>query len=471
MSKPDAKILAKLQKAGSDLTRPHPVEFFLYFPSEASARSAAGQIQAGGFEVRVEQAGSGPAWLCKADKLMVPSLRVMTDLRGKFTKLADQLGGEYDGWGSQVVRGNGEPAATATTAVAAPADASAVTAQGKLAPAAAATAPPPHAPAHAAPQGAQRPPGIYPILVQVLAGPTKGMRHAFDFTPISFGREAGNAVIVGDPHVSRHHGELRFESGSWSLINLSPNGTTVGRRKVKNKPAYLHEGETVSVGGQDVFAVHLEPAAATTLPVSDDADEQAAAVLAPEAAVAMSKRKKLFIGIGVYLAAMVGLFIFFSTLAPRAMISQQLPPRWTPQQIADTLAAPMKVEQANPRLVQSELEQANELYPSAENSDRRLFQCYMHYRRALANSDRKQFENGLDNIRFQQVRQKLTQKIAELYDQGYRYLESSQWGAAARAFEGIKDFYDDSESPLNNHLEAVQNVAVKRAPRNWQKGK
>jgi hypothetical protein len=101
---PDADVLAQLKKAGSNLSKPHPLEFFLYFPREEAARKAADQLRAQSFEVKVDHAPQGDSWLCLAKKIMVPELESLHHIRAEFNAVAKALNGEYDGWGTPVVR-------------------------------------------------------------------------------------------------------------------------------------------------------------------------------------------------------------------------------------------------------------------------------------------------------------------------------------------------------------------------------
>jgi regulator of RNase E activity RraB len=99
----DDSVLNQLRKAGSDLSKPHEIEFFLYFPTEAIAEQAASHIREAGFDVNVKQAAKGNDWLCFATKKMVPELAALQKIRMDFSSLSNSLGGEYDGWGTPVV--------------------------------------------------------------------------------------------------------------------------------------------------------------------------------------------------------------------------------------------------------------------------------------------------------------------------------------------------------------------------------
>jgi len=99
----DALALGELGKL-SDLSKVHRVEFFVYLPSESAAREAAQRIGARGFTVEVRPGAKSKDWLCLAVKPMVPELEALRRIRADFDELAGSLGGEYDGWGSPVVR-------------------------------------------------------------------------------------------------------------------------------------------------------------------------------------------------------------------------------------------------------------------------------------------------------------------------------------------------------------------------------
>jgi len=102
-SSPDQMVIAQLQKAGSNLAKPHAIEFFLYFPTESAASQASLRIRDEGFQSEVKKAAQGDMWLCFATKEMVPTQDALDTIRNNFDSLATSLGGEYDGWGCPVV--------------------------------------------------------------------------------------------------------------------------------------------------------------------------------------------------------------------------------------------------------------------------------------------------------------------------------------------------------------------------------
>ena len=101
---PDAAVLEQLKKAGSDLTKVHAPEFFLYFPLEAAAREAARRLETEGYAAIARPSANGDGtWLCLATKQMVPRYEALTAIRRDLEELAAGLGGEYDGWGIPIV--------------------------------------------------------------------------------------------------------------------------------------------------------------------------------------------------------------------------------------------------------------------------------------------------------------------------------------------------------------------------------
>ena len=100
----DGSVLNQLVQAGADLSKPHDPEFFLYLPDKSAAERVAGTLRAEGFQVEVTRAAVGDNWLCLATKTLVLTHEGMTTLRKRFTAIVVEYRGEYDGWGSEVVR-------------------------------------------------------------------------------------------------------------------------------------------------------------------------------------------------------------------------------------------------------------------------------------------------------------------------------------------------------------------------------
>ncbi len=100
----DQEVLDALRQSGSDLSRPHALELYLYLPDEARARRAAFDLSAEGVAVITRRASMGPGWLCLARMSMVPAPDAIAEIRNRFEGLAAELGGEFDGWEAGVVK-------------------------------------------------------------------------------------------------------------------------------------------------------------------------------------------------------------------------------------------------------------------------------------------------------------------------------------------------------------------------------
>jgi hypothetical protein len=101
---PDELVLNQLRKAGSDLSQPHRPEFFLYVPTEAAARAVAQRFEQEGFVSDVHPSPKRSDWSCVLSKTMVLTPSGLTQLRTEFVEVTRAYGGEYDGWGTEVVK-------------------------------------------------------------------------------------------------------------------------------------------------------------------------------------------------------------------------------------------------------------------------------------------------------------------------------------------------------------------------------
>ena len=102
-SNSDQAALDSLRDAGSDLTKIHPFDFYLYHDKESGARQICGALNAQGFQVEVREGAVQGEWLCLASLSFVPSIQKLSDLKSTFEDLISIYGGEYDGWETVVI--------------------------------------------------------------------------------------------------------------------------------------------------------------------------------------------------------------------------------------------------------------------------------------------------------------------------------------------------------------------------------
>ena len=101
---PDDLVIEELRASGSDLSKPHAIDFYIYVPSEAAARRVSLALVPDGFSVRTSPAALGAGWLALASKTLLPTTSAMAAVRKRLESVATSEGGEYDGWEAPVVR-------------------------------------------------------------------------------------------------------------------------------------------------------------------------------------------------------------------------------------------------------------------------------------------------------------------------------------------------------------------------------
>lgn len=102
----ESKAIAQLGIAGSCLGEPHVINFFFYFPHQADAQKISTALIEEGFEARIQESQNDESrrpWLLVATIKVAPTIKTLTRYRMTFTRLADPLGGVYDGWEATVV--------------------------------------------------------------------------------------------------------------------------------------------------------------------------------------------------------------------------------------------------------------------------------------------------------------------------------------------------------------------------------
>ncbi len=96
----DARLVQNLRAAGGNAFTPYEVDFFFGLPDEASCSALRGVLEPEGFAVdaraAVGEAASG--YSLHARKHLRVSVTEMQEYSKRFRVLAEQFGGNYDGW-------------------------------------------------------------------------------------------------------------------------------------------------------------------------------------------------------------------------------------------------------------------------------------------------------------------------------------------------------------------------------------
>jgi hypothetical protein len=98
----DRHILRLLKKRGSNLGKPHAIEYYVYFPTKTAARKARPQLRKKGFHVELLTDSSAKRWICLSIREMLPRYEAIQKTKKALNRLAKPLSGWCDGWGTQV---------------------------------------------------------------------------------------------------------------------------------------------------------------------------------------------------------------------------------------------------------------------------------------------------------------------------------------------------------------------------------
>lgn len=98
----DELVIRALTNNGSDITKPHDIDFNFDFSSLEQAASIARAIDAEGYIVKMYENDDGTLTI-EAKKSVVPSVENMQAITRRFEELTEKYGGHYDGWGTEIV--------------------------------------------------------------------------------------------------------------------------------------------------------------------------------------------------------------------------------------------------------------------------------------------------------------------------------------------------------------------------------
>jgi hypothetical protein len=95
------QALAVLNHVGVDTSARCAFDFFLYFPTESAAAAVGRELDETGFRCRVRQSVRGE-WLCLATAQVVPDDAALETVFHLMETMAEDFGGSFDGWETQV---------------------------------------------------------------------------------------------------------------------------------------------------------------------------------------------------------------------------------------------------------------------------------------------------------------------------------------------------------------------------------
>ena len=101
----DARVIENLVSAGSNVSNLHNIDFFMFVPTERKAKAAAADMEQLGYTISsIDHVTGESQWQIHATREMVPQLDAMTATTRALEAVATKHGGDYDGWGTSVVK-------------------------------------------------------------------------------------------------------------------------------------------------------------------------------------------------------------------------------------------------------------------------------------------------------------------------------------------------------------------------------
>jgi len=300
---------------------------------------------------------------------------------------------------------------------------------------------------------------LIPLQVHITSGPQAGTRLQLTQTPVSFGRSPENTLVLDVNTVSRNHGELRFEEdGQWWLVNLSQNGTRVGRKRVTKKPRALADGDAISIGDEEVFrAYYAGDSAAAGDPAPDTDTQGDAATQAQPASAApgtgAGSRSKLWLFLGIWFALCIGLFILFATTCDKTDPGEGTPTQRvqrfeTVEEVHKVLRRDVERVTPDDYVYTENVKQARDAYRTSE--PRYYYDAYYHYREATRHLPAGQDLPAEDRQRYEAILDDLAELIHERFEHALGLHSTRDHEQALREIDDLRQYY--RSSPGDNEL-------------------
>ncbi|MEM9416093.1 MAG: FHA domain-containing protein [Planctomycetota bacterium] len=265
--------------------------------------------------------------------------------------------------------------------------------------------------------------------IHITAGPQAGTRLQLTQSPASFGRAPENTLVLDLSTVSRNHGEIRFEDGQWWLINLSQNGTKVGRKRVTKKPRALADGASIVIGDEEVFRIQYAgeapaPAAASAAPQTQgphDAQDTPQPEQ-PAPGTGARGRSKLWLLLIIWFGLVLGVFaVLFAVVdngsdddAPSTR--NQIVQFESAADVRQILKQPVERGTVNDYRHDENINNARKHF-NRQPRTRYLYDAYRYYRLAIRHLPSNQDLGPEDQQRYDQVLDELSELVFSRYEE------------------------------------------------------
>lgn len=301
---------------------------------------------------------------------------------------------------------------------------------------------------------------LEPIL-QVKSGPDKGAEFKITRILTMIGRQETCDIVLQEEVISREHGRIEQTADGWLYRNLSDNGTWINRKRVDQ--AVLSDGDMVELGARTRMKFVLREIEVTQVgPVfkrrarqkqQDEDQESIEAAVAPRenslesAGKSLLKRKKVVMGLGIYLGLMMLVFIGFAIAssgssddAKKRPAVEQLTRR---EDIRSFLNFPFKYRR-DPRMVAKKLNEAHGYYEvRATAAPNALYLAVKSFSEAQAYAG-GQLEDNYAFTTFAKAREELVDQLWAYYQHAWKQtVVDRQYGEARNSYRKMLQMLND----------------------------
>lgn len=302
------------------------------------------------------------------------------------------------------------------------------------------------------------------IRIQMLTGPSAGLQTTHTDPRLSFGRAPENTICIDAAHLSRRHGELVCIDGFWHVINQSPNGTTLNGRPVKGDPRSdprkmrpLKSGDVIGVGPHKLFTVAVSPPGKETIeqaPVEETAPRKA-----------VSRRTKMWIGIGSYMLVMMIVIILLATAGGKKTVSRTIPEQLPDAKISMEIRQPVE-RTPDERKAAQHLSEARDWFARPNSRGDALYQAHRNYKLAMAYMGAATLPD--DQLQYDAIEKRLIDTLTDKYRRAYAMTLNKQWTDAEKLLREITDMYPDTTSAVYGSVQDLIRFILSQKPKRNQ---
>ena len=320
---------------------------------------------------------------------------------------------------------------------------------------------------------ARRPMGLGPVTagrahLESTAGPEKGQTFRIAPGTTTLGRDPACEVALSEPAISRQHCRIERRGDQWILKNLSDNGTRLNRKLVDE--AVLSDGDDIRIGAKTRLRFVVETVAVSpggrpqfrARTAEEETEEAApgAEAEAEETPSLLRRRKGLFIGLAIYLAALVLLAAVLALRGTSGGGNVEIPVLAMEDMIQPAPGAPLyRIFKESPDGVWFENELNQQVLVRKEDLDSGKAKRIPGIRQAIegmANVYREELPPNLS------AAQKFRDKALDLYDRR-NTVEGNLFGAVrcfqqALAYYGGRGFFPNQPTVDKIYLDALKDL-------------